>query len=121
MKYNKDVDEEGLITIAIDFVSVLLKVSPVNQEYSSKSILDTSNELGHDLATGEMPLAQAAIIYALRIGVFRNLSESGQRKLLDNLKILLASVLGDHVPIAVTSLECTLYFFKKQNIFIYNF
>lgn len=50
-------------------------------------------------------MAQACVLYALRTGVFRHLSESGQRKLVDQLGVLLASVFGACVPVAVCSLE----------------
>lgn len=84
---------------------MLSKLAEMQSETQRSSMADTAAELGHGLASGEFPMAQACVLYALRVGAFRHLSESGQRKLADQLGALLASVLGNCVPVAVCSLE----------------
>lgn len=44
-------------------------------------------EIGAGVASGEMPHAQACILYLLRIGVIEQLSEAGQRALLEKCAV----------------------------------
>ena len=98
-------DENDLVRYAIELISIMSKLPTLQPDLRGREAADLSIEVGHGLATGEFPMAQACILYALRTGVFRATSESGQRKLVDQLSILLASVLGNCVPVAVCSLE----------------
>ena len=40
-------------------------------------------EIGAGVASGELPHAQACVLYLLRIGVIEQLSEAGQRTMLE--------------------------------------
>ncbi|KAK9838575.1 hypothetical protein WJX81_008486 [Elliptochloris bilobata] len=62
-------------------------------------------DVGAAVSGGEMPAVQAAVLYVLRVGVIERLGESGQRRLLERLAALAASVLGGHVPVAVVALD----------------
>ena len=90
---------------AVELISILSKLPTLQPDLRGREATDLSIEVGHGLATGEFPMAQACVLYALKTGVFRSISESGQRKLVDQLSILLASVLGNCVPVAVCGLE----------------
>jgi hypothetical protein len=54
-------------------------------------------------AGGEMPHVQACMIYVLRVGAIEQLSETGQRKLLDKLAALGARTAAP--PVSIAALE----------------
>lgn len=97
-------DENALVALAIEFISSIARLSSPPETKSRDTPIPVV-ELGYGLATGEFPMAQACVLYALRTGVFRYLTESGQRKLVDQLGTLLSSLLGNCVPVVVCSLE----------------
>ena len=45
--------------------------------------ISAEQEIGAGVASGEMPQAQACVLYMLQIGVIEQLSESSQRQLLE--------------------------------------
>lgn len=49
-------------------------------------------EIGAGVASGEMPHAQACVLYMLQIGVIEQLSETAQRGLLERHVAVLASI-----------------------------
>eukprot|EP00803_Ostreobium_quekettii_P010737 evm.model.scf_1340.1 EVM.evm.TU.scf_1340.1 scf_1340:1414-16767(-) len=98
-------EESDLVELSIRVVTMLSTVASTHLDAKRRGQLNVQAELGHGLSTGELPVPQACVLYILRVGVFRRLSETGHRQLADRLGVLLASVVGKHVPVGVVGLE----------------
>lgn len=61
-------------------------LAPVAVEARSAQLMP-EQEIGAGLATGEMPQAQACVLYMLRTGVIDQLGEAAQRRLLERCAI----------------------------------
>ena len=102
---NADLEENDLVELSVQLATMLSTVASAYIDAKKRGQIGGHPELGHGLSTGELPIAQACVLYILRVGVFRRLSESGHRQLADRLGVLLASVVGKHVPVGVVGLE----------------
>ena len=78
MQKSKPGDDKALVDEGMKALEMLGSVEP-----SHLSSEDT--ELGSFLSSGELPHAQACILYVLRVGVIESLGESGQASSLDSL------------------------------------
>lgn len=88
----------------MQMMSTLAAASGAYNEAKTKGLLEDKAELGFGMSSGELPVAQASVLYAFRIGIIRRLSETGQRVLADKLIILLASIVGGAVAVAIGGL-----------------
>ncbi|GMH38796.1 hypothetical protein BSKO_06694 [Bryopsis sp. KO-2023] len=97
-------DENDIVEIALQIVGTLAAASGAYNEAKAKGLLEDQIELGSGLSSGELPVAQAAVLYVLRVGILRRLSETSQRQLADKLVALLASIVGGASPLAIGAL-----------------
>eukprot|EP00884_Botryococcus_braunii_P001693 jgi/Botrbrau1/11524/Bobra.0393s0003.2 len=90
-------DENVLVDLALQALEMLGNIQ--------KGQGPPDGELGQAISNGELPHAQACILYILRVGVIEQLGEQGQRRFLEQLATLAATPLGSHVPLGIATLE----------------
>ncbi|KAL0055345.1 hypothetical protein WJX82_010851 [Trebouxia sp. C0006] len=105
MQAKYSADEPFLINTAAKLVELLASLG--SSRASGVAVSDSGSAPGNDLGPGqgEMPHAQAAVLYVIRVGVMEQLSETGQRALLERLTGLISTPVGDAVPAGVVALE----------------
>ncbi|KAA6419849.1 MAG: hypothetical protein FRX49_10212, partial [Trebouxia sp. A1-2] len=105
MQAKYSADEPFLIDTAAKLIELLASLGSTRA--SGVAVSDSGSAPGNDLGPGqgEMPHAQAAVLYVIRVGVMEQLSETGQRALLERLTGLISTPVGDAVPAGVVALE----------------
>ncbi|KAK9865210.1 hypothetical protein WJX84_003181 [Apatococcus fuscideae] len=98
-------DDNIIVSIALKAVEMLASCGGHGHAPSAAAAAAAEGNLGAGISGGELPHVQASVLYVLRVGVIEQLSENGQRTLLERLTTMLASVLGSHVPLAIVTLE----------------
>ncbi|KAL3149121.1 hypothetical protein ABBQ32_001960 [Trebouxia sp. C0010 RCD-2024] len=103
MQAKHSADEDFLIKAAAKLIELLASTSGSK---AGAAAPDSGCALGNDLGPGqgEMPHAQAAVLYVLRVAVMEQLSETGQRALLERLTGMVSTPVGDAVPAGVVAL-----------------
>lgn len=71
-------DEEAVVGLAARALEMLASVATAATAATAVPAEDGEPELGSFLAGGEMPHAQACVLYILRVGVIERLGETGQ-------------------------------------------
>jgi hypothetical protein len=69
-------DEAVLVDLAVSAIEMLAQVSGAPDRAAASS--GTDGDLGQGLSSGELPAAQASVLYVLRVGVIEQLGEGGQ-------------------------------------------
>lgn len=72
----KEGEEGVLVDLAVTAIEMLAQASAPADKASAQGNADA--ELGQGLSSGEMPAAQASVLYVLRGGVIEQLAENGQ-------------------------------------------
>ncbi|CAL8466413.1 g5949 [Coccomyxa elongata] len=98
-------DEGALVDLAVKAIEMLAQLGNAATDRAASASSGAEADAGQGLGSGEVPAAQAAVLYVLRVGVIEQMGETGQRLLLERLTALAASVLGDCTPVAAVTLE----------------
>lgn len=68
-------DEDALVGLAVKAIEALAEVG---NACGDRLLLGSEVDAGQGLGSGELPAAQAAILYVLRVGVIEQMGETGQ-------------------------------------------
>lgn len=105
LDYHCTVEEAKIVDLAMKMIDTLATTSKAHGDARMKGILTDKPEIGSAMSCGELPIAQAAVLYALRHGILHRLTEAGQRQLGEKCISLLASIVGETVPVAIATLS----------------
>ena len=69
-------DDEGLVNLAVNALEMLASIG--GSVPNGAAAEEGEPELGRFLSSGEVPHAQACVLYVLRVGIIERLGEAGQ-------------------------------------------
>lgn len=98
-------EEATIVDLAMQVIDTLALASGAHNDAKAKGLHNDSMEIGCAMSCGELPLAQAVVLYAIRDGIMHRLTEAGQRQLAEKCISLLASIVGETIPVAVGTLS----------------
>ncbi len=72
-------DEGALVDLAVKAVEMLAQLgNTAADRAASASSSGAETDAGQGLGSGEVPAAQAAVLYVLRVGIIEQMGETGQ-------------------------------------------
>jgi hypothetical protein len=78
MVLQKKGDEGELVNLAGKAIEVLAQVGNTAGDRQSQANSGAEADAGQGLGSGELPAAQATVLYVLRVGVIEQMGETGQ-------------------------------------------
>ncbi len=71
-------DEGPLVDLAVEAIEMLAQLGNATADRAASASSGAEADAGQGLGSGEVPAAQAAVLYVLRVGVIEQMGETGQ-------------------------------------------